>query len=326
MDTRWKSFTHSAAAKIIAFITVIVCLTGVITTIVNVEVLTDGDFGIVFEDNYFLSRAYVRENENVIGDLSRLIGEYKSEKHISDGGTVTEEETRREEENLFFEFHNTRSYNPNLSEDENFKKFREEYADKLTQAKARLIKEDLREYHLLLNRLKDHNDIFYYGSDGVNVYANTANTQKEHFKAYPSFMLFGQYDREFYPAEVRDNEYLHRVTQYIDELDPEKTVIYLAFTEQFLKPRIEEWKEDKIVAETNLYRMAAYLLGLMLSLFYIVLVTGRNSFDDRQVVFSAADRLYNDVKIMLCLGLMILWVALLDQADMGNIRRLIIPL
>ena len=53
--------------------------------------MNDGDFGSIFEDDYFESKAYVQESENLIGDLTRLLREYKNEEHILNGGTISEE-------------------------------------------------------------------------------------------------------------------------------------------------------------------------------------------------------------------------------------------
>ena len=77
----------------------------------------------------------------------------------------------------------------------------------------------------------------FYASDGINVYTNTTKTKKEQFKTYPSYMLFEEYKREIYPKELEENEHLHRITERIDELDPENTVVYIAFTEQFLNQK-----------------------------------------------------------------------------------------
>ncbi len=325
MDTRLKNYSHLLTTKMIVFIMVVLCFTGVITALVKVEVLTDGDFGIVFEDNYFISRAFMQESGNSVSDLTKLVGEYKNEKHILSGGTISEDETRREEAELFSEFHyKSRSYNPNLSEEENFKKFKEEYVEKLSQARARLIKDDLREYHLLLSRLKEHKDLFYYASDGVNVYANKNNMKKEEFKSYPAYMLFGEYEKIFYPPEIENNEHLYWVTGQFDEMDHKTSVVYVAFTEQFLTPRINEWKEDKIVAKNNLYVFLVSLLGLIVSFSYLALVTGRHSFRDQELHLSYIDRMYNEVKLAICLGLVILWAAAL--ADPRKIYIIIIPI
>ena len=49
----------------------------------------DGAFNSVIEENYFQSESFIQESENLIGDLTRLIGEYKNEEHILNGGSIT---------------------------------------------------------------------------------------------------------------------------------------------------------------------------------------------------------------------------------------------
>ncbi|MDR7079438.1 hypothetical protein J2Y03_004496 [Neobacillus niacini] len=182
-----KKYSHLLTTKIIVFIIMILCFTGVIKAFVEAEVVNDGDFGIVFEDDYLSSSTFVQEGENIAGDLTRLIGEFKSEEHIVNGGTINEDQLKSEEESLFdgYQF-NSRNYNPNLSEEENYKKFKEEYADKISQVRDRLIKNDVRDFHLTLQKLEEVEGPLYYASDGVNVYTNTTKTESEQFKTYPS--------------------------------------------------------------------------------------------------------------------------------------------
>ncbi|MDF2547667.1 MAG: histidine kinase [Anaerosolibacter sp.] len=327
MDTKLKNYSHSVATKIIVFIMVILCFTGAITQFVNVVVLNDGDFDTVFQEDYFLSRAYIRETEKVLSDLKRLISEYKNEEHILSGGSITEEELRGEEDNLFLDFQsNSRSYNPELSQEANYEKFKEIYADKITQARDRMIKNDLREYHLLLQRVEEYKDLLYYISDGETVFTNSTKTEKEHFITYPSYMVFEEYTQEIYPEEIKKNERYYWITPSIDQLDQESDVAYIAFTEAFLNPKIKEWKEDKIVATKGLYRLAGFLLGLILSFIYLVLVIGRESFKDKEVHLNTIDRLYNDVNLGLCLGLIGLWIGLVDEIGTQNIQKWIIPI
>ena len=57
---------------------------------------------------------------------------------------------RNIEQNLYYDsFQTSSSYNPNLSEEENVQKFKEEYADQIKQAKDQAIKDDLKDYHTL---------------------------------------------------------------------------------------------------------------------------------------------------------------------------------
>lgn len=327
MDIRWKNYSHLITTKIIVFMIVITCFTGIIKACLDVEVVNDGDIGIVFEDNYFLSQSYVRESEDIAGDLTRLIREYKSAEHILKGGTISEDELRIEEEPLYSDYQlHSKSYNPNGTEAENYEKFKAEYADKISQAKDRLIKNDLREFHSILQRLEEVEGPLYYASDGVNVYTNTTKTEKEQFKAYPSFMVFEGFKREIHPKEINENEHLFWITENIDALNPESHVVYVGFTKEFLDSKINEWKENKAIITQIFYRLVGLLAGFILTLIYLVFVTGRKSFKDEEVHLQAVDKLYVDLNILLSIGLFALWVALLEEVASPNIDKLAIPI
>ena len=67
--------------------------------------MTDGAFNSVTEENYLESQSFIQESENLIGDLTRLLGEYKNEEHILNGGSISEEELCKAiEQILFYEF------------------------------------------------------------------------------------------------------------------------------------------------------------------------------------------------------------------------------
>ena len=322
-----KNYSHSIITKIIVFAIVITCFTGALTAFVHTAILSDGNFEIISEDNYFQSRAYVQEGESLVSNLTQLIGDYKSEKYILKGGSIDEEELRIEVEDLYSDFQlQSKSYNPNLSEEENYKKFKEVYKDEIAQAKGRMIKNDLREFHLLKQNLEVYEGLVYYASNGTNVFTNSTKKEQGQFKTYPSYMVFEDYKREIFPKEVEGNKHLDQVTGQIDELDPETTVIYVAFTEEFLDLKIKEWKEDKVAATNNLYKVVAFLVGLILSFLYLALIIGRKSFDDQEVHFHAVDRLYNDLNLVLCLGMIVLWGALLSKVGFENAYQMSIPI
>ncbi|WP_338786200.1 HAMP domain-containing sensor histidine kinase [Metabacillus sp. FJAT-53654] len=321
-----KKYSHSIITKIIVFMIAIVCFTGVIRAFVEVEIVNDGDFNSVVESNYLKSRTYIQESERIISDLTRLIGEYKNEEHILSGETISEEEWKSTEENLFSDYQlNSRKYNPELSEEKNYEMFKEEYEDKISQAKDELIKEDLREFHLLMQNLETYEAPLFYGSDGTNVFTNNTKIEKEQFKTYPAYMIFEGYKRDFYPKEANENEYLYRITEKTDELDLENTVISVAFTEEFLDRKTKEWQENKAIATKNLYSLVGFLAGFILSFVYLVLVIGRKSFKDQELHLLAVDKLYNDINIVICICLLPLWVTLVDDL-FENIVKLIIPI
>lgn len=319
-----RNYSHAIITKIITFILVILCFTGFITAFVNIISVNDGDAEIIFEDNYFHSRAYVRESQDIVYDLTRLIGEYKNEEHITSGGTISEEEWKHEEIPLFHEYMEDPEYNPNLTEKENYERFKKVFANRLAEAKNQLIKTELKEFHFLVQRLKEHENPLYYASDGVNVYTNQPNVAKEQFKGYPSYMLFGDYKRELYPKDIKENEHLFPLSESINQLDPKSTV-HVAFTKEFLDLKIKEWQENKAAATNSFYQLLGFLAGGLLSFLYLVLVIGRTSFKDPEVHLNAFDKLFTDINLALCLILIGVWVGLMDAVDVPNMPIMVIP-
>ncbi|WP_059171677.1 HAMP domain-containing sensor histidine kinase [Bacillus sp. FJAT-27445] len=327
MDIKLKNYSHSVVTKIIAFILAISCFTGLIKAFFEVDKVNHGDFGIIFEEDYFHSYSFFRENETLVSDLTRLIGEYKNEKHILDGGTVSEEELRYSEDDLFHEYQNySRNYNPNLSEAENYEKFKADYAVKLSEAKEKLIKDDLRVFQSLLQRLQEVKEPLYFASDGVNEYKNSTMTDQEQFKRFPSYLVFAGYNSDIYPKEIEENEYYQQMRESEVEEDAAGKVVYVAFPEDYLNSKIQEWKDNKEIARKSFYALLGFSAGLILSFLYLVLVTGRKSYHDKKLHLSAVDTLFVDVNIVLCMILIAFWVSMVNEVSFQNISKLVIPI
>ncbi len=306
MDIKLKKYSHSITTKIVVFIIAIVCLTGVMKAIVEVEIENDAEFSNAVEDHYFQSWSYIQENEKLVRNLTLLIEEYKNEEHILNGGTISDDEWRLVEENLFSDYQfRSRNYNHELSEKEIYETFKQDYADEITQAKDKMIKDDLKAYHLLLQYLEEYEVPLFYASDGTNVFTNTTLTEKKQFETYPSYMIFEDYKQAIYPKETKENRYISRLTR-LDRLDPKNTVVYVAFTEEFLDSKIKEWKENKAIATKNLYKLVGFLIGLIFSFSYLIFVIGRKSFKDQELHLNAIDKLYNEIKIIICILLIFL--------------------
>lgn len=321
-----KKYSHSIITKIVVFLIAIVCFTGVIKTIVEVEIVNDGDFNSLVEDNYFQSKAFVEESNELVNILTRLLVEFKNEEHIISGGTISEDDWRSLEQNLYSDFQfNSRSFRSKLSEGENYEIFKKEYADKIAQLKERMIKDELREFHILLQNLEAYKEPIFFASDGTNTFKNSKLTDRVQFENYPSYMIFEKYNKEIFPKVAIENEYLYRTTDQIDELDPENTAIYVAFSDEFLNQKIKEWKENKASLSKNLYVLAGFLIGFILSFIYLVLVIGRKSFKDKELNFHAGDKIYNDINIVICIGFVALWIAMVDDL-FENIEKVITPI
>ena len=296
--------------------------TGTVTSFVNVLTVP---FDSVLQKSYFESGEYLEESDKILDHLTQIMTTYKNEEHVLNGGTIREDEWRHIEEELFFDFQdNSTTYNPNLSQVENYERFKQEYADELSREREKIINRELREYHRLLQSLEDTEIPLFYASDGTNVYTNTTENEKKQFETYPAYLLFENYDQEFYPEETRNSEHLHWIMEDIESLNPENTVVYLAFTEEFLRPKLAEWERSSEFAVQNFLKLTIFVPGFIFSFIYLAFVTGRRSFKDQKVHFNAVDQLYNDINIVLCILLFSLIIVLLDLPIEVN-HKIILP-
>lgn len=312
------------------FIIVITCFIGTLTMVINTFYTIDSQntgLDIIFEDSYYGGNHFTRQSEEIISSLTQLIKEYKSKEHILKGETITNEDVKGEENRLFSDFQNNSNYyNLNLTNEENYIKFKEVYKNEISQIKDKLIQQDLKEYEYNLKKLKDFNGIIYYVSDGKNKITNSSNITKEYFKTFPSYMIFDEAVDEVYPKEIKDNKYYNMNISNINELDRSKTIMHIGFSDEYLNSNIEKWKETKAIVTKNLYRAVVFLVGLILSFIYLVLVVGRKSFKDKEVYLNSVDRLYNDINLGLCLCLITLWFVSLEGVFSNNIYKIIIPI
>lgn len=330
MDTKWKNYSHSLITKTMVFIIVIVCFTGSITMFVNTFHKVDSqqlDFNIVFQDSYYDSYHFTRQSNDIMSSLAQLIEEYKSKEYILKGETITNEDIKEEENRLFLSFQNNSNYyNPNLTNDENYTKFKEVYKNEISTIKDRIIQQDLKEYEYHLQKLKDFQGIIYYVSDGKNKITNSSNITKEYFKTFPSYMIFDEAVDEIYPKEIKDNKDYNLNISNISQFDRLKDTMYIAFSDEYLNSNIEKWKETKTIVTNNLYIGSAFLVGLILSFIYLVLVVGRKFFKDKEVHLNSVDRLYNDINLGVCLCLITLWFVSVEGIFSNNIYKITIPI
>lgn len=320
-----KKFSHSIVTKLIVFAAAVLCVLGVIRSLVEVEIVNNGYFNSVTEDHYLESQAFIFENEEVIWPLTKLLNVYKNKEHILNGESISEEEWQRTEKDLFNQYRNEGKIDPELSDEENFARFQEQYADKIADARDKMIKEDLRNYNRLLQNLESFEGIYFYATDGTNVFTNTNMDKREQFEAYPAYLIFEGITPEVYPEKTivyKDSFFTLR--EQLNQLDPENTVIYLAFSEEFLNQKAGEWKENKEIAIKNLYQLAGFTIGFLISFIYLVIVIGRNSFQDKELRFHAGEKIYNDISIVLAVVLITSYAALVDSLY-TDIIKIIVP-
>lgn len=285
--------------------------TGVIASLVNIVTVP---YSSVLQKSYFQSGAYMEESLQLIDDLTSLMTEYKNEEHILDGGSIDKYEWKEVEDELFSEYlYLNRSNEDDFqSEKQQYETFKKEYAEEISSTREQLIQDELREYHKILQRLKNVEEPLFYATDGAKEFSNTKLEGSDDFEALPSYFIYEDYNLEAYPRETNKSQYIHWLTERTDQLNPENTVIYFGFTEEFLAPRLAQWEANSEIAAENLFKLTLFMPGFIFSFIYLALVIGRRSFKDKEIHFHFVDKLYNDLNVIFCFSLISLFVVLLD--------------
>jgi len=312
-------------AKVIAFVLVILCFASSATIFSNIIGLHNGKLGIAFEESYYLGHDYMSISSEVMGNL-REVEKYKSEEYIISGKTISNDEITNEEDLLFSHYQfNSKDFNPNLTDEENKKIFKGAYADKLALVKENLIKGELNNYHAALRSLEKYPGLMYYAKNGESELTNISNKGQEYFQSFPAYMIFGASKWDVFPKEVNQNPNYYSITSNVNELG-QQDVTYIAYTEAFLNPRIAQWKVDKEAVTKSLYQLAGFLSLLALAFIYLLWVIGIKPQKDQGVQLNTIDRIYNDVKIGMCLLPIVLGVAIIPQLYQSKIAGLTFPI
>lgn len=308
MDIRLKKYSHSLITKIIVFIIAILSFTTAITIFANYLLFNNRDYEAAFQESYFLSMDFPAESSGVLQDLRDITQIYQSEEHILNGGAIREDDLLQLKDNLFSEFRdNSRHYNPNFTEQENYKIFVEEYAAQIAAKKNQLVQEQVKAYQETLRRLENQKGIFYYAHVWGNEVTNSQNKSQDYFQSFPAYIMFDGASEKVFPEEIKDNNYYFWFTSNSRDLGA-NDVLYVGFSDEFLNPRIAEWQENKIIAANNFKKIAVSLILLSISFIYLVIVIGRSPEEKGRVQVNFVDRIYNDVKLAMCGILIISWI------------------
>ncbi len=294
------------------FLIAVACLTGIARVMINME-FNEIHLSSINQDNYFESRAFADESYSIIAPLAQLIGKYKSEEYILSGKTLTGEDNRRIEEELYYDFRNSYRYNPNVSEEKNKHIYQENYAKDIARTKDESKKEQVRNFYQLRSSLEAYEGIVFYASDGEHEFSNSDLTKKEQFESFDAYMLFEDYQQKLYPNEVKESQYLDYFTHEVNMLNPQTDVIYVAFKDSYLQQKISEWEKDKAAAQGFLNEWMVFLAGFIFCFVYLIIVIGRTPFDKEEIHFHVIDKLYNDLNIVLIGCLTAMWIAMIVE-------------
>ena len=308
----------------IVFLLAVVCITGMVRAVVNMEE-SQVHLSSINEESYFESWAFAEESYDVIAPLAELIGNYKSEEYILSGNALTKDDVRVIEETYTDGFVDSYKYPENLSEAEIKRIMQETYADEIKRKKEESIKAQLREYHRLLNVLQENKGIIYYASNGEQEFSNSERNKKEQFESYSTYMQFENYQQTIYPDKAEKSQHLGNLSYINDRLNPQTDVVYMAFEESFLQQKIQEWKKDKVFAQSLLNEFLIFLVGFIVTFIYLIVVIGRTSFKDKEVRLNIMDKLYNDLNIVIVVTLAIWSIIMIFEVYQNIYMALTLP-
>lgn len=315
MDTKLRNYSHSKWLKVIAFVLVVVCFTSmVLISLKPLKLISEskGDlFDSPFQNSYFLSVDYGWEVTNAIRDITKLAVDYKSEEYIKSGKTIDKEDLRREKEKIFEEFKASKNYNQSLRYEENYKIFEEKYIDdykeEMESAKDKLIKEDLRDFSRISTKLKQTKDFVYYVKQGDIIFTNTEENSLDDFKKYPAYFVTEGNQYIFYPKEFEQSRNHKWVSGDIGEGLSKVDIIHLGFTDEYINEKLNVWNKSKNIIEDAMYKLLIIFAVLILSLIYLIIVTGKKGFKDSEVVMERIDKLYTDINIIFTVSIIPIW-------------------
>lgn len=325
LDIKLKNISHSRITKVVVFLVAIVCLTGTAKALIDLE-YNRVQLSDVNTDSYFESQSFAEENYGLFHTLTELIGAYKSEEYILSGKSLTKEDSRVIEDELYDEYYFSNEYDYDLKEADNKRIFKEEYADQIKRKKEERMRMQVKEFYQLVDTLKNYKGIVYYASDGEHVFSNSDLNKKEQFESYDAYMVYGDYQQKIYPNKVQEGHYYNYLMHKADKLNPQTDVMYMAFTDSFLQQKTEVWEKDKAEAKRFLNESIAFLIGFIVSFIYLIIVIGRTSFKDKNLYMHAMDKLYNDLNVAIVGCLLSMWFVMIVEVFRDIYLLLTVPI
>ena len=325
LDIKLKNISHARITKVVVFLVAIVCLTGTAKALIDLE-YNRVQLSDVNTDSYFESQSFAEENYGLFHTLTELIGTYKSEEYILSGKSLTKEDNRVIEDELYDEYYFSNEYDYDLKEADNKRIFKEEYADQIKRKKEERMRMQVKEFYQLVDTLKNYKGIVYYASDGEHVFSNSDLNKKEQFESYDAYMVYGDYQQKIYPNKVQEGHYYNYLMHKADKLNPQTDVMYIAFTDSFLQQKTEVWEKDKAEAKRFLNESIAFLIGFIVSFIYLIIVIGRTSFKDKNLYMHAMDKLYNDLNLAIVGCLLSMWFVMIVEVFRDIYLLLTVPI
>lgn len=298
MATKSKKFSHSIITKTLVFILLLASVAGTIHSGLNIIEITNGNIEIIFEKSYIESSEFRSDYDLTISRLSQLVDVYKSEEYILEGKSIDPDDLVNRIENNYWEEEVDATSESQIYND----------------IKQNMIDSDLEYFYSIVNNLSKEKEPLYYATNGEEVFTNTTQTTVEQFKQYPVYSISEDYEWEIYPSQLEQSYFRSGYSQSAARSTANGVKIFVGYTEPYIQRASITWNEKKAKAmDAGLYFLIFVTLFL-LSLLYLLVTTGKDSFRSKTVRLSFIDKLYTDFNIALLVMLTGFFFAIMNGA------------
>lgn len=169
------------------------------------------------------------------------------------------------------------------------------------------------------NKLPQNSGFYYYVTDGTKKFSNTENNNKSFFEKYDNACFVYEkgvlsYGKNTNPSEILFS-YLNN-----NKIAFNKITLYIAFQDEFMKLRQQEWQEMRTEASQIITIMASSIVIALALIIFLICVTGREP-EDKEIHLSKMDRIYSDILLIALIFILALYLDSILNI-MPNVRQL----
>lgn len=322
MDTKLNRFSHSIWTKALLFFIIIILFTNTLSNFIYLVEGQNGDLELILEKDYKNSNELKNLSWKMFDKINTLTFYYGDEERIKSGDALKQKHLKYRMED---EYYNNVRYDENGEPILSYEDFYEKNPEIVEKIKTRMIKEQLVNFKNISKSLKTDNklkDISYYASNGTNVYSNSKNMKREDFEILPVYYIYSGMEETDFQGK---SEYVYSDTVYLfddyleDELFPiEKREIYIGLSDDTFTKFENEWMEKREESRQIFIKIAIEFAVLLVVFIIYASLLGRRYWNDDEVMLNSFDRLFTDVNILICIGIITVWILFMSRIAFDN--------
>ncbi|MFV0516102.1 MAG: histidine kinase dimerization/phospho-acceptor domain-containing protein [Aminipila sp.] len=341
MDTKLKKFNDNMLVRTLVFIMCVMLFTasiisGVAAVLTVQATGTNANLNDIWGPRSYLESAELQQEfRDQALRLSDIIASYKSEENIKSGSFINDVNSQFSDAiaELYYNDGYYTGYesivaNPIDSSvldeiysengNDNYEEktgldnpkikaaFLEANKEQIEKIKQIIIKDRLRTFNNLKEKINSVNGMTYFASNGKDIFSNVGNEpSKSDFQKKQAYMIYENGQLVKTPessnntsswVRLIDNDIEDQLyNQYNDDLK-----VYIAFDNDFISEK-QAMYENMDGVETLIYYSAGSLLGAAILLLYLLITTGRRN-EDGKIKLYGLDRIWTELQLCIIGG------------------------